>query len=329
MTEVPKNDEQANSILDSVPELPGLSNDLSPEDVDKIIETADPEFAAKLKELGQDTSISLAEIHIEDSRQALYAEIDSWKAATGWRKTLYRFFPLAPVVSLWSRRLRERAWVMSRRGWFFLIAAVSQGARSGFTKSRLFIVGLFQFLKARVRSGVDQWSKLSGVHKLSFVGLLIMFAIVTGYLTVAVKKDVIPEPEALFLSSLEEISTESYNADGPDELFYDNVRVAKNLILLDKMVVNLKPSEESGPNPMAAFELLVEGNTSDVMVEIKDREVAVRQLMLRSLEEFSFADAESSEGKRRMSARLAEELSQFLTTGRVRRVLIKTVLVKP
>ncbi len=89
---------------------------------------------------------------------------------------------------------------------------------------------------------------------------------------------------------------------------------------MQKMTVNLRRSSESGPNPMGAFEFYVEGAASEVVVEIKDREPEMEDLFSRTIEDMTFDQVASGEGKKLLCDRLRKELNKVLTKGYVRRV---------
>lgn len=80
---------------------------------------------------------------------------------------------------------------------------------------------------------------------------------------------------------------------------------------------------------MAAFEFYVEGTVSEVLVEIKDREYEVEDLFLRTIEEMTYDQLTTPEGKRVLCDRLRREVNKVLTTGFVRRIFIKTAILKP
>lgn len=95
------------------------------------------------------------------------------------------------------------------------------------------------------------------------------------------------------------------------------------------MTVNIKRSQSSGPNPMASLDFYAEGTASDVMVEIKDREAEVRDLLQRTIEEMSFDQISSGEGKQLLCDKMRKEVNRILTKGKIRKFYIKTALVKP
>ena len=80
---------------------------------------------------------------------------------------------------------------------------------------------------------------------------------------------------------------------------------------------------------MGAFEFFIEGNSPDVMVEIKDREYEVKDLFQRNSEEMNFDQLETVEGKQLLLEKLRRDVNRILTKGRVRKVFFKTVILKP
>lgn len=138
----------------------------------------------------------------------------------------------------------------------------------------------------------------------------------------------IPEPEKLFLQSMDEIADSSAEFDPAEqEVFYDSVRAAQNVLVIPKLVVNLRRSPGSRENPMMAAEFFVEGNSPDVVVEIKARETEFRDVFMRTMEELSAAEMDSVAGKQKLLERLAREANHLVTKGRVRKVLFKTVVL--
>lgn len=135
----------------------------------------------------------------------------------------------------------------------------------------------------------------------------------------------------LFVTSFAELGTDlrEYNPNSEIEDFYDNPRFAKNLVSITPMHVNLKPSESSGPNPMLAIELTAEGLSVDAIVEIKDREAEFKDMLARITEERTYDELISSEGKLSLCEQYRDTLNAHLTRGQVRRVLLKSFVIKP
>lgn len=137
--------------------------------------------------------------------------------------------------------------------------------------------------------------------------------------------------QQLFIPSLEALGTKanSYNPNTDTEEFYDNTRFAKNLVSMSPLNVNLKPSENSTDNPMLAFEVTVEGLSADAIVEIKDRQAEFKDMLARLSESKTYDELVAADGKRQLCDQFRDLLNANLTRGQVRRVLLKTFIIKP
>lgn len=135
----------------------------------------------------------------------------------------------------------------------------------------------------------------------------------------------------LFLTSFGHLGAEviEYNPISEVEEFYDNPRFAKNIITISPLVVNLRPSENSGDNPILAIQVSVEGISADATVEIKDREAEFKDMMRRITEEKSYDELVVAEGKLQICEQYRDALNARLTSGQVRRVLLKSFVLKP
>lgn len=192
-------------------------------------------------------------------------------------------------------------------------------------------------LAARIKSGVatlrEAWRQF-GFKPLRFRLMVFGFAgLCAASVTIIwfLVSRGLPEPDRLFMQSIEELaeSAVEYDPATQQEAFYDSVRAAQNVLIIPKLVVNLKRSAGSGANPMMAADFYVEGNSPDVVIEIKARETEFRDAFARSLEEFNADELDTAGGKTRMLERLAREANRLATKGRVRKVLLKTFVLKP
>ncbi|MFZ4404300.1 MAG: flagellar basal body-associated FliL family protein [Pseudobdellovibrionaceae bacterium] len=176
-----------------------------------------------------------------------------------------------------------------------------------------------------------QFRYLSTKQKLVIVGFS-LFAFLSLILAIFILwRGFIPEPKELFLSSLDEWSENKYFYDRKkdQESFYDSWRLTPYIVEIPKMTVNIIASPSSGDNPMASFDFYVEGLSADVLIEIKDRLAEIKDLFQRTMEEMTYDQLASPEGKQQLCNRLKKEVNRHLTSGQVRRVLIKTVVLKP
>ena len=165
--------------------------------------------------------------------------------------------------------------------------------------------------------------------KLILFWLLVLTGIVTVFFSF--KFSDIFFSKGLFLRSYSELGpvANNYNPLDDVEPFYDNPRFAKNLMTMTKMFANVKPSENSGANPMLALEINVEGMSAESIIEIKDREAEFKDILLRESEDFSYDELTSVDGKKNLLEKYQSALNANLTEGKVRRVLLKSFILKP
>lgn len=308
-----------------------LLKELSEADINAMLEAESPEFANALKEIEGDKSLGLSEILISDEEQQLSEEIQLWQNSKGFRSKIVKVLPFLPRLSLGIKRLKFRIFQFARGIWVrvknfsYYLATDGRGKALGVLKHSLHSV------QHAVAKRVNGFKELPKLKKLFAVGIFVC-ALGTGYFIYrSLTHGVIPETDELFMPSLESLAEETYEYDPETEAepFYDNLRATQNLLLMPKIVVNLKRPTSGKANPMGAFEFFVEGVVPEVIVEVKDREAAVKDAMQRAIEEFSFETLDTSDGKRELCERLRKEINRLLTTGSVKKVLIKTIVLKP
>lgn len=292
---------------------------LSMESLDSIIANEDPDFAKSLEEIGPVENIEI----YNESLQLEYTladEVKLWKEATDFRKKIVTVLPFLPALTFkmkMKRTVVRLRWVKWKSQVFHNIKNVGPL--------------LLSWSKKTVSDSLHAFSHFSKLKKLAFFGLIIITA-ASGFIVYRVAtKGLLPHPEELFIKSLAEWSQQQYYYDPHEEVesFYESHRTTQNILLLKRMVVNLRRSSESGESPMGAFEFFVEGAASEVIVEIKDRESEVKDIFLRTIEEMTFDQVSSGEGKKYLCESLRKEVNKILTKGFVRRVFIKTAIVKP
>lgn len=304
---------------------------LSIEDIDSAIAEEDPQFANQVAQIANDKNLSLSQIEISEAEQALNDERDRWEKSAKPFRMLYRVFPFVARISLLFKRIKNLI--------FKMISGIKNGIKNAivfvFTDGRRKIVGGIKAGIGKVTGSIGNFGRyfryLPWTTKLLFFAMLGLAGFTGLFIYRSMTTGVIKINDDLFLPSLEKVadSVTPYNPETETESFYENLRVSNNLFLITRMVVNLKPSTNSGKNPMGAFEFFVEGSSPEVVIEAKDREVEIRDRMQRTLEELTFDQVDSGPGKEYMLERLKKEINALLTTGKLRRVLIKTAIVKP
>lgn len=311
MTETPQT---PTKVEEKPPEAVAPEKELfSVEQLEELINAEDPDFNNSIRaELptaaaGQDVSIDLIDL------DALLSEEEGAS--------------LKARLNIFKKRMRNRLIVLSSN----VEASLMHFLTVGFlellknAKNKLFHgVGV-------INEAFRQFSYWPRRKKLAAFGLIAGVATTGTYIYVAYERDLLPQKNELFETSLENGADLAvvYDPDTESEAFYDSPRASQNLIVISRIVVNIRPSPKSGPTPMAAFEFFLEGNSPDVMVEIKDREYEVRDLFQRDMEEMTFDELESIEGKQLLAEKLRREINRILTKGRVRKVFFKTAILKP
>lgn len=301
---------------------------LSLESLDSIISEEDPEFSASLQAIGPPEELS-ASIYDEGLafEYTLDEEVRRWSEGSELRKKVYARAPFVPHF-IYGYNVRRSSFRLAlekekiRTIDFF--RNIVPNTKSGIQRLSLAI-------KGSVNSFKKTFAGFSKLKKVSFVVLLMATVPLLVVAFLGIKGRLVAPPEDLFIGSLAEISDQNILASevGTMESFYDSPRISQNILLLRRMVVNLQRSENSGPNPMGAFEFYLEGTGNDVLVEIKDREAEVEDLFARTAEELNYDQIESAEGKRLLCDRLRKEVNRILTQGMIRKVFLKTAIIKP
>lgn len=270
-------------------------------EVDNLIKESDPEFEKNITEMAKDLPKDDVQIETIDLKQV--AKTDSR-----------------------IKRIKNQ---------IVLIPVTIKTLAIDFIKG---IPGFLKLVKEKIskifediNEALRQFSYFDTKKKLFISGFVLLCILTVAYAYIAVTRQILSPKDHLFMLSLEEMAQESFKYDPETEVepFYESLRVSQNMIILNKVVVNIRPSTHSGSNPMAAMEIYVEGTSSDVLVEIKDRESEIKDLLQRDIEEMTFDQLDSTEGKQLLLEKLRRNLNKVLTQGKIRRAFIKTIVIKP
>lgn len=310
---------QNKSVEEEMDELLSLDN------LDAVLAEEDPEFAKSLKEINFDSSVKV-EIY-KESLVHEYTLEDEIKLWTGRRERLAKFFPFLPKISY---KLKIKRTIL-RLSWMKFKKQTRHNIHNAGPLTLNFLKKTIRKIRSSISDGLAGFSKLSGTKKLAFLGLLLTTAASGVVINNLAKHKLLPADNELFMLSLEEWAQAKYQHTATDQMesFYDSARTSQSIIEMKKIIVNLRRSATSGPNPMGAFEFYIEGTVPESAVEVKDREPEMKDLFLRTIEEMNYDQLASGEGKHLLCERLRKELNRVLTKGKVRRIFIKTAIVKP
>lgn len=193
------------------------------------------------------------------------------------------------------------------------------------------ILKIAKIVGARLKVLGNVFSHWSKKRKILFVLSTVAFAaIIVGYVNL-MKSGILYKESYQYVGSLEELADYSITLDqtAQFEPFYNSPRVKAYSFQMKPVVVNLKRKEDSNQVPMGFFEFVFEGNSGDVVVEMKLRESEFVDVMSRVIEGYSYETLDTVDGKERLKEELRKELNKELTEGVIRRVEIGNFFIKP
>ena len=282
--------------------------------VDQLLAVEDPQFAASMKELRAQVA--------EDAGNVVIDSLDLEE------KPLSKF-------GLLKVRLKTK---------FETIRHLLHTSKARFSHFRTSAGSITKDFAVRSAKTAGEGAKASGAKLKELLGafkhlplkskLLVFSTLVLGVLSLTILKMVmkgkyLPTLETRYLRSFADVASGSfkYDADEPMEDFTDPFFHPEHVMLIDKIVVNLRRPED-GSNPMGLFEFYLEASSDEGAIEIKDREIEVRDLMSRTLERMSYEELVTVAGKNKAKLVLRKAMNQFMTKGRVRRVYFRNVVLK-
>jgi flagellar basal body-associated protein FliL len=292
------------------------------EDIDRLLESEDPEFTKSLEEVRaveSDKDVTIDASAIDESLGEGEAAEDPAKALSGAAKI--RFF-LRAGMARFRLALKTRAKHAGRDFIQFLKVRPKQFA--------LFSV---KMLKGGAKNIMVPVKAFQGAGRLQRFSVLVLIALGAGsaWVLLANFKGIwLPQINERLLTSLEYFADRVETFDPKDgyENFYSAFPQERHEYLFSKMKVNLRRTSEN-PNPMGAFEVIVLLDSKDTAIEVADRKVEFGDLLQRAFEEESFRDLETELGKNKLKSHLKRELNQKLTQGWAKDINFKTFILKP
>lgn len=132
------------------------------------------------------------------------------------------------------------------------------------------------------------------------------------------------------VTSFEHVADGVYEfaADANMEQFDNPVRHSDYTVLLGKVVANLRPTPGTSGQPMGAFRFHFEASTRETAVELVDREKELLDLMQRTIEEMTWDELSTADGKAHLKLVLRKKINEALNRGRVKKILIETIILK-
>jgi len=191
----------------------------------------------------------------------------------------------------------------------------------------------FHTRKGQVAVGFAWFKSRTWGQRLS---ILLAFAVLGTLIFVVAKISqgkLLPKTEREWIASFEEKADGvfTYERNDPFEDFNDPILHPEFVVVVERVIANLArtPEADEGSNPMAAFEFYVQTDNQESAIEVKDRNIEVRDVLARAVERMTYPELATEEGKQKLKLVLRKDLNSMMTKGRVRRVFIKTIVLNP
>jgi flagellar basal body-associated protein FliL len=297
---------------------PTKAQEVPLEDIDRLLQEEDPEFARSLEEVRN------VEIDQSVEIETTVPDDDALSPDDGFA---------TPEKGRWRARVRG-AWVAFKLGVKSRIAAAFR-ATLIFLKTRpkefaLYALALSRVLIRKSLAPLIAFRDADRKQKLLSVVLVGVAAASLWILLSNFKGVWLPALNEPILRSLETDADGvfTYDPKDPGESFYAAFPQERYEFLFQKMKVNLRRTADN-PLPMGAFEVMVVLDSKDTAIEVRDREVEFYDLLSRVFEDQTFASLATERGKGRLKAEMKRELDQKLTQGWVKEIDFKTFILKP
>lgn len=312
------------------PPVPKQPRPLDDDQLDSLLSESSPEFAASLKE-------------IRESQEGLSAEADiaPLESDAEVRDLV--------VANLRGLTLRDRIKFLRQRAQHRL-ADVWRWGREKFAKLFVYlktegraalIAGfkrLLQALREMLRAALDRverarrdFSALSVQQKLAVIGALGATALAGWIVLRMLDGQLLPPSKRPWIGAMSDVADRKFEiqAGASFEDFNDPLLHPEFIVLLERVIVNLARTPESRGVPMAMVDLFLQSDRRETAVELKDREIEVRDTVARAIEGMTYPELAEEAGKTKMKLLVRRDLNNLLTQGKVRRVYIKTIVLNP
>lgn len=295
---------------------------LSDEDFDSLLMTESPELAEEVSKIRE---VAKTPLEGGDSVEAI-DDVLTEEAEVGVWTRLSRHFNVVLLkavafgVSLKTFLLRL---VRDSKGVLLeVLAHVKVSLRTVFLNRKAQLGAAWKWFSSRT---IGQ--RLSIVMAIAIAGLAgaVVYRLANGTL--------LPETKREWVANFAELADGAfqYEASEPMEDFNDPILHPEFVVTIDRVVVNLKrtPDADGNSNPMAAFEFYIQADSQIGAIEVKDRNVEIRDQIARAVEQMTYPELATDDGKARLKLVLRKQLNEIMTKGRVRRVYFKTIVLNP
>ncbi len=291
--------------------------------IDRVLEVEDPGFAAELKELKAAGAIPETDIVLDRDVDQILRNEKVERAAKG-RKRLRLLFVIRP----WRKVIKvlstfKEIWPWMKLSAIPLLKAGVLAAVATVKKALFRMTG-------NLKAGAAIFAKQSKQSKFLLLGVAVLAASAAVMTRIAINGSFLPTLEKDFVYSFAALADHefTYGADEKWQDLNDPLLHPEHIVLLERLIVNLH-SPGDGSNPMALLDLYIETGSQEAAVEIKDRDSAVRDLVLRTMEQMNYDELVTDAGKNKLKVFLRKNLNDMMSRGRIRRIFFKSIVLKP
>lgn len=297
--------------------------DFDPEMVDQVLAEEDPNFAVDMKEIQASefkTNVAIEAVDIE----AFLKEGEAITAAQ----------PAAKKLSLKERV--QGGYNRWHLGTSKLIDDIQNSSASATKASGHFLLVLlkkvFKYSLGAIGKSFSWIVHLPKRTKLLSLSVLVLAAAAAFSMYLSFKVHFLPQMGHEYLTGFADHANETfeYKDNESKETFDSANRHPEHMYEIEKIVVNLKGHANSDHLPMGLFEFYVELNSQEATVEFGDRKTEARHIIERVLEQLTYEELVSPQGKNKLKFIVRKELNDFLSKSHhVQQIYIKTLVLKP
>lgn len=299
---------------------PGTATDK----IDEILEIEDPAFTAELRELAaigaEPTEVDVVpDSEIENTVAREKAELGS-----KGRKKIYVFLVKRPM-----RRLKQFGFFLKSIVTWLKVSGkpmLISGAKTALTSTK----GGLNFVLGKVKAVLAAFGALPKKSKFLVLSVIILGVLAGAMTLVAYRGGFLPNLEKNFLVNFSTAASETFKIEKDAKWvdLNDPMLHPEHIVLVERIIANLKPPGD-GSNPMALIDLYLEAGTQESAIELKDRDSESRDVISRTLEQMTYDELITEAGKTKLKIFIRKNLNDNLTSGRIRRVFFKSIVLKP
>lgn len=295
---------------------------ISLEDIDRILESEDKEFADSIKKIGEDQDLKNAQIVVEEEPDPLETKEEE-KPKRGLRNFLRT---LKENISLKLKEFRDQLKEKLKTG----IKDLFIWLRTKFPEYVKWFFSQIKKVFASIGKVVSGFFAQVGRHKWSFLAALLSLAAAVGVSFLLIKNKSLFNFGPHAIHSLQEHGRFEGEIQEREDLIelYRAFPQPEFTVLLSPIKVNLREVRGSR-HPMATIEFFVALDSQDTAIEVKDRQKEIVDLVSRETEGFSYDELNSTEGMNQLKVNVRKAINRILNQGRVQRLYVNTFVSIP